>query len=90
MNANLISTCHLFLIPASILFGALGVAGTEQLKTLVSFMGLATSVVWVVRLHLMENLPRVDIITALTLAYIFVVAWVVALIAHAVRWSQGA
>jgi len=45
MDKDLISACQMFLVPASILFAALGVAGTEQLKTLVSVMGLATSAV---------------------------------------------
>jgi len=86
MDKDLISACQMFLVPASILFAALGVASTEQLKTLVSVMGLATSGVWAVRIWLWGGLSPADSRTALTLALVFVVAWIVALIAHARLW----
>ena len=86
MDKDLISACQMFLVPASILFAALGVASTEQLKTLVSVMGLATSSVWAVRIWLWGSLSPVDSRTALTLALVFVVAWTVALVAHARLW----
>jgi hypothetical protein len=86
MDTNLISACQMFLVPASILFAALGVASTEQLKTLVSVMGLATSAVWAVRVWLWSGLTPVDSRTAGTLAFIFVAAWIIALLAHARLW----
>src|SRR5262249_46370570 len=86
MDKDLISACQMFLVPASILFAALGVAGTEQLKTLVSVMGLATSAIWAVRVWLWSTLAPVDRNTALILAFLFVVAWVIARAAHARLW----
>ncbi len=88
MKAELIMACQMFLVPSTILFAALGVAATEQLKTLISFMGLATSSTWFFRVLLWTDLARVDRRTALTLAGIFVAAWFVALIAHARLWYR--
>lgn len=45
--SELISACAMFLVPASILFAALGVAPTETLKAPISAMGFATAVVWI-------------------------------------------
>ena len=89
MDKDLISACQMFLVPASILFAALGVATSEPLKTLVSLMGVLTSSIWVARVALWRGLPPVDRNTALPLGCIFATAWIVALIAHAWRWSQG-
>ncbi len=43
MNETLISACQMFMIPATILFGALGVAHSYGLKLLVCIMGVATT-----------------------------------------------
>jgi hypothetical protein len=56
----LLAACQMFLVPASILFGALGVATTEPLKTAISLMGLATSAVWFSRVWLWTGLEEID------------------------------
>lgn len=89
MDRDLSAACQMFLVPATILFGALGVAGSEALKTLISLMGLVTSFVWSVRICIWRTLAPIDRNTALTLASTFVAAWLVALIAHAWRWAHG-
>jgi hypothetical protein len=87
-SPNLISISQMFLVPASILFGALGVAGTEQLKTLISVLGLATSVLWVYRVRVWAGGPNIDRWTTLILALIFALTWIVSLVAHAILWYQ--
>jgi hypothetical protein len=47
MQAELISTCQMFLVPSAIMFAALGVAGSEGLKTIICVMGAVTSDMWV-------------------------------------------
>jgi hypothetical protein len=60
MEATLISACQMFLVPVSILFGALGVAQKHQLKTLISAMGVLTSIIWFNRALAWEFLAPVD------------------------------
>jgi hypothetical protein len=45
MNSQLVQTCQMFLVPATILFAALGLSATEALKTLLSLVGLVVSLV---------------------------------------------
>ncbi len=85
---ELISACQMFLVPVSILFGALGVATTEQLKTLISLMGVATSIVWSYRIWKWPGLEGIDQGTALALAFIFMLAWLAALATHAYWWAE--
>jgi hypothetical protein len=49
MDQALSAACEIFLIPSAILFAALAVATNEQLKTLVSLMGVATTGAWFYR-----------------------------------------
>ena len=98
MNEIVASTCQLFLVPAAILFGALGVATTEQLKTLVSIMGLITSGLWAARIWLLvpattntlplDGIPVIDIRFGLALAIIFVLAYTVSTFAHCKAWYK--
>ena len=67
MQANLINACQMFLVPSVILFAALGVAPTEQLKTLLSVMGTATSGVWLLRIWLWTGLGPADRYTTIAL-----------------------
>ena len=89
MLADLVNACQMFLVPSAILFAALGVAPTEQLKTLISVMGTATSGIWTLRIWLWSGLLPVDRYTTLALATIFLAAWVVSLIVHARLWAMG-
>ena len=94
MNDSLVAACQLFLVPSSILFGALGVANTEPLKTMISAMGLTTCLLWVVRLHILlcaqsganPSVPYIDIYFGLALAYIFALAYLASIVAHTRLW----
>ena len=87
MNQQLISACQMFLVPASILFAAIGVANTVQVKTLVSLMGLITSLIWFIRISLWGGLGLTDLLSTLILAGAFLVSWIVAFVAHLCLWK---
>jgi len=57
---ELYSACQLFLVPASILFAALGVATREITKTAICFMGAFTSAIWFYRILVWKDLASVD------------------------------
>jgi hypothetical protein len=85
---ELIAACQMFLVPGSILFGALALANTQPLKTLISVMGLVTSGVWFYRVWFWSGLTQMDRNTALTLAGVFAVAWLVAMVGNAALWFR--
>src|ERR1700741_3703912 len=89
MNPALISACQMFLVPASILFAAVGVAKTEPLKTLLSFLGAVTSGIWVFRISKWGGLGHYDYWSALGLAVLFLVSWIVASFTHLCLWTKG-
>ena len=76
MNETLISACQMFLIPATILFAAVGVANSQGLKLLVCFLGLATAGLWTYRVWYWAGLSLMDRRTALGLAGLYALAWV--------------
>jgi hypothetical protein len=80
MNEALISACQLFLIPATLLFGALGVANTRGLKFLVCVLGVATTGLLLYRVWYWTGLSLIDRRTALGLAGLFAGAWVITLL----------
>ena len=77
MNETLISACMLFLVPATLLFGALGVANSSFLKMLVCLLGVATTGLWVYRIWWWANLSLIDRRTALGLSGMYAAAWVI-------------
>ena len=89
MDQQLIMACQMFLVPATILFAALGVASTKSLKTVISLMGVVTSGVWYYRILEWTGLKPVDSRTAHILAGLFLLAWLGSLIVHAYRWGAG-
>jgi hypothetical protein len=89
MDQQLIMACQMFLVPATILFAALGVASTEALKTVISLMGVATSGVWYYRILEWSGLKPADSRAAHVLAGLFLLAWLGSLIVHAYRWGAG-
>jgi hypothetical protein len=91
MRAELISTCQMFLVPSAIMFAALGVAGSEGLKTVICVMGAATSDVWLWTLSRWKDappadpsvmLPPSDTKPVLVLVCLFAVAWGLCFIVH--------
>jgi hypothetical protein len=87
MNDKLVAACQMFLIPVTILFGALGAASTEQLKTLISVMGIATSGIWLWRVWVWADLPGNDWTPTVILAALFTLAWIISAIVHARLWA---
>jgi hypothetical protein len=85
---NLISVSQMFLVPSSILFGALGVAPTEPLKTLISFLGSITSLIWFYRVLESTGAAPIDWGTTLALAGIFAATWLISLGAHGWAWAH--
>jgi hypothetical protein len=77
MNETLISACTMFLVPATLLFGALGVANSSFLKVLVCLLGVATTGIWLYRIWWWTNLSLIDRRTALGLAGMYACAWLV-------------
>lgn len=85
MNESLISTCQMFLIPATLLFGALGVANSQGLRLLVCFLGAATTGLWLYRVWYWAGLTILDRRTALGLAGLFALAWLFTSLTHLKR-----
>jgi hypothetical protein len=77
MNETLMSACTMFLVPATLLFGALGVANSSFLKVLVCLLGVATTGIWLYRIWWWTTLPLIDRRTALGLAGMYACAWLV-------------
>jgi len=77
MNETLISACTMFLVPATLLFGALGVANSSFLKMLVCLLGVATTGIWLYRIWWWTSLSLMDRRTALGLAGMYAGAWLV-------------
>jgi hypothetical protein len=75
MNESLVSACQMFLLPATLLFGALGVANWPGLRLLVCFLGTATTGLWFYRVWYWTGLSIMDRRTALGLAVLFGLAW---------------
>jgi len=88
MDKNLVETCQMFLIPASILFTALGVATTEALKTLLSAMGTVLSLLWLYRLAQWTEFSDADATTAFGLAWVFTLGAVISLVVHFLHWRD--
>ena len=80
MNETLISACTMFLVPATLLFGALGVANSSFLKLLVCLLGGATSGLWFYRVWWWTNLSLIDRRTALGLSGMYAGAWLITLL----------
>ena len=85
---ELIAACQMFLVPTSILFGALGLATALPLKMLISLIGLATSGLWFYRLWFWTGLAVIDRNATLGLAGAFALAWLVALLAYVSVWMR--
>ena len=81
---NIIDECQMFLVPASILFAAIGLAGTEPLKALLSAMGVAISAIWLYRGS--KWTQPIDRHTAYGLAGIFGLAGIISAGVHIHRW----
>jgi hypothetical protein len=88
MNPELIAACQMFLIPTSILLVALAVTTKEELKSVLSVLGLGISILWVTRVGTWKNLSIGDRYTALGLALIFFVATLVSVFVHIRAWRR--
>jgi hypothetical protein len=90
MDQDLVKVTEIFLMPASILVGALSVAGTEPLKTGVSLVSFVASLMWlvcVVEAAPADPLIRERMLCALPL--LFLVATFVSCCVHGWWWLQA-
>jgi predicted membrane channel-forming protein YqfA (hemolysin III family) len=76
----------MFLVPTTILFAALSAGITHQLKTLLSAVGFLTSLVWLVQIYIWNGLAGSAKFSGYSLSIIFLIAWGIALVAHACWW----
>lgn len=90
MDPDLSKITEIFLTPNSILVGALGVAGTERLKTGVSFLGLTSSVMWLVCSHdaLPNPVPSTRVGVLAWLPLLFIAGWLISSAVHGWRWYK--
>jgi hypothetical protein len=85
---ELIAVCQMFLVPASILFGALALTSSAPLRALISLVGLAACGVWLYRLWFWTGLAIIDRNTVLALAGAFAAAYLISLIAQVLVWLR--
>ena len=84
MDKDVSAACQMFIIPSTIMFAALANAGTEGLKTGIGLVGLATALIWLARLgSWTTDIKAADRRAALSLCWVFIVAWVVVTAVHA-------
>ena len=88
MKQELISACQMFLVPSTIMFAALGIAGSEGLKSLICGAGLCTSSIWFWTINRWNTpdiflaWPQADTAPLWWLALFFTLAWIGCLIVH--------
>jgi hypothetical protein len=80
VNETLVATCQMFLVPATILFAAVGVANTRFVKLLVCLLGVAIAALWIYRIWLWTGLSLIDRRTGLGIAGLFGICWVLTLL----------
>lgn len=80
VNETLVATCQMFLVPATILFAAVGVANTRFVKLLVCLLGVAIAALWIYRIWLWTGLSLIDRRTGLGIAGLFGLCWVLTLL----------
>jgi hypothetical protein len=88
MHKDLIAACQMFLVPMTILFAAIALARTEQLKTLISVMGGLTAVAWLIAILRWPDLSWSQTWPTIFLAAVFVAAWAISTIAHFLNWKK--
>lgn len=80
MDDTLIAACQMFLVPTTLLFGALGVATNRGLKLLICLLGVATSGLWIYRIWFWGSLSLMDRRVALGLSGLYALAWIFTLL----------
>ena len=84
----MVKIARLYLIPSGVILAALGVSGTEPLKTAVSFVGLVLALFWGYSTVDLEppssptNFER----TLAIMPWLFAFLWTVSLFVHGYRW----
>jgi len=87
-DKNVIEESQMFLVPASILFAAIGIAETEPLKALLSAMGVAISIIWLCRGFAWTQ--TLDKFTAIGFAFTFLTGGAISMVVHVSRWLAPA
>jgi hypothetical protein len=79
----------MFIIPMAILFVALAVATTEEIKALLAAMVLGISILFFVRVWISRGLLLIaDKYAAVGLALVFLVAALVSVFVHGRQWGR--
>jgi hypothetical protein len=93
VNADLVKLVEIFLVPNTILVGALGVASTEPLKTGISILGLVVSILWGIcsrdAFQAIHASPSTRELVLAWLPVLFLVCWLISAGAHGWRWKKG-
>jgi hypothetical protein len=89
LNETLVAMCQMFLVPASILFAAVGVANTRFVKLLVCLLGVAVTGLWLYRIWFWTGLSLVDRRTGLGIAGMFGFCWVATLLHQLKSMASG-
>lgn len=93
MNPDLTKLAEIFLVPSSILVGALGVASTEPLKAGISILGLVVSILWAIcsrdAFRDIQPNPSVRESVLVWLSTLFILGWLISTKLHGWRWTQG-
>ncbi len=89
MNDTLVSASLMFLVPATLLFGAHGVAQGRGMKLLVCLLGTGVAGLWLYRIWFWTGLSLVDRHTALGLAGLYGAAWLITLLGQLRAFAGG-
>ena len=86
---DVVKLAELFLVPSSVLLGALGIASTEPLKTTVSLLGFAIAAIWAVCNGDAVSVPQAISTRELLIAWLpagFMACWASCVVVHAKLW----
>ncbi|HET9712587.1 MAG TPA: hypothetical protein VFP64_11915 [Pyrinomonadaceae bacterium] len=87
-NFDVVNITALFLVPASILVGALGVAQTEGLKTGISALSLILMTLWEISALEAGAASSLRLQILLWMPALFLVCWIVSFVFHGSRFYK--
>lgn len=88
---DIVKATEIFLVPGSILVGALGVAKTEGLKTGVSALALLLTILWTICIldaYQTEPARSLRLSILMWMPALFLICWTVSLVLHGRRYLK--